>query len=233
MSREKFFIFLNIIFSGLCAQNKNQLARFSFKGEGSIPTVISSQAFKNTFLGEFQTGGQFVVKLFHNFYSGVGFNYVLFKTSKNFQFISGNNSLPYDFFLRSHNANFTIGYFLPVEVENNKPPQFGCIELRAGYSYNKYTHIELKVDSGKPTPPTEFTTAFIQPHFSYTFMVEENLGFGAYFNYTLYFNIFNPEYATLNKYADYSKWKNNFNISFISVGLHFHWYFIKVQKQFD
>ncbi len=231
MRVKKYLVFFNVIICGLHAQNK--LARFSLKGEGSIPTSISSQAFRNTFVGEFQTGGQFNIRLFHNFYSGVGFNYVLFKTSKNFQFISGSSPLPYDFFLRSHNANFTIGYFMPVEVENNRPPQFGCVELRAGYSYNKYTNVVLKVDSGKPEPLTEFTTAFIQLNGSYTFMVEENLGFGIYTNYTIFASIFNPEYASLNKYTNYSKWKNNFNISFIALGLHFHWYFIKVQKQFD
>ncbi len=215
------------------AQSKSKLARFSFKGEGGIPNALSSQAFRNTFLGEFQAGGQFNIKLFHLFYSGVGFNYALFKTSKNFQFISGNNSLPYDFFLRAYNANFTIGYFMPVKVESNRPDQFACIELRAGYSFNKYTNIALKVDSGKPAPPTEFSTTFLQGNFSYTFMVEENLGFGAFLNYTLYFQSFNPTYGTLNKYADYSKWKNTFNISWLTLGLHFHWYFIRVQKQFD
>ncbi|GIV27021.1 MAG: hypothetical protein KatS3mg027_0835 [Bacteroidia bacterium] len=213
--------------------SQHQLPRFSFKGEGGIPTSISSEAYRNTFVGEFQTGGQFVIKLFHKFYSGVGFNYALFKTSKNFQFISGNTSLPYDFFLRTHNANFTIGYFMPVEVESNKPKQFGCLELRSGYSFNKYTNVVLKVDSGNPLPPLEFTTAFLQPHLSYTFLVEENLGFGAFLNYTFYFSLFQPSYASLDKYANYAKWKNNFNISWITLGLHFHWYFIKVQKEFD
>ncbi len=212
---------------------QNQLSRFSLKGEGSIQTIISSEAFRNTFVGEFQAGGQFVIKVHKNFYSGVGFNYALFKTSNKFQFISGNTSLRYDFFLRSYNPNFTLGYFMPVETESNRPKQFGSIELRAGYSYNRYTNVELKVDSGKPAPPLEFRTAFIQPHFSYTFMVEENLGFGAYMNYTLYFSLFQPSYATLDKYMDYSKLGNKMNMSWIAFGLHFHWYFIKVTRDFD
>lgn len=215
------------------AQNKATLPRFSFKGEGGIPSILSSQAFRNTFLGQFQVGGQFVVKLFHQFYSGVGFNYTLFKTSKYFQFISGNNSLPYDFFLRAHNAHFTIGYFLPVETEKEKSFQFGSMELRAGYSYNQYTNIVLKVDSGKPAPPTEFKTAFIQPHFSYTFMPEENLGFGVFINYTLYTTLFNTSYGSLDKYVNYQKWNNTFNISWITIGFHFHLYFIKVQNIYD
>lgn len=231
----KIFV-ISVIIIGISKQvvyAQNKLPRFSFKGEGGIPTTLSSQAFRNTFIGEFQTGGQFVVKIFRSLYSGVGFNYALFKTSKNFQFISGNNSLPYDFFLRTYNTNFTLGYFLPVETESNKPPQFGCIEIRPGYSYNLYTNVVLKVDSGKSAPPLEFSNAFLQAHFSYTFMVEENLGFGGFLNYTLYFSIFQPSYASLDKYANYALWQNNFNISWLTIGLHFHWYFIKVQKQFD
>ncbi|MCX7727910.1 MAG: hypothetical protein N2203_00400, partial [Bacteroidia bacterium] len=210
---------------------QNKLPRFSFKGEGGIQSPLTSEAFRNTFTGEFQTGGQFVVKLFHRFYSGVGFNYALFKTSKHFQFRIGNVTMPSDFFLRAYNSNFTLGYFMPVEVESDKPDQFGCIELRAGYSYNKYTNIPLNDSIG--SPPMEFRSAFIQTHFSYTFMVEENLGFGAYINYTLYTDVFNPKNAGLNYYVDYSKWKNHFNISWLTIGLHFHVYFIKVQKQFD
>lgn len=223
-------IFLMSFFT-LVSSSQNKLPRFSLKGEGGIQTSISSEAFRNTFVGEFQTGGQFVIRLFHQFYGGVGFNYALFKTSKNFQFRIGNVTLPSDFFMRAYCANFTIGYFLPVEVESNKPPQFGCIELRAGYSYNRFTNIPLNEKMGNP--PMEFRTNFIQPHFSYTFLVEENLGFGAHINYTLYTGFFNPSDGGLNYYADYSKWKNNFNISWMTLGIHFHLYFIKVQKQFD
>lgn len=228
-----FILIAFLLFISIYLKSQSTLPGFSFKGEGGIQTSLSSEAFRNTFVGEFQTGGQFVVKLFHKFYSGVGFNYALFKTSKHFQFISGNNSLPYNFFLRTYNSNFTLGYFLPVETENNRPAQFGCIELRAGYSYNKYTNIILKIDSGKPEPSREFWTAFLQPHFSYTFMTEENLGFGGFVNYTFYFNRFEPSYGSLDKYVDYSRWRNNFNISWVTIGLHFHLYFIKVQKQFD
>ena len=224
-------LFCTVSYSMLLAQNK--LARFSFKGEGGIPTVLSSQAFKNTFVGEFQTGGQFVVRIFPKFYSGVGFNYALFKTSNNFQFRIGNVTLTHDFFLRTHNTNLILGAFLPVEVDKDKPNQFGSIELRIGYSYNKYTNVVLKVDSGKPTPLTEYYTTYIQPHFSYTFMVEENLGFGGFINYTMYFNTFNPSHASFDKYVDYTKWNNRFNISWITLGLHFHWYFIKVQRDFS
>ncbi|MEW6773810.1 MAG: hypothetical protein AB1304_07410 [Bacteroidota bacterium] len=224
-------ILFSAVAISLVTNAQNKLPRFSFKGEGGIQTSLSSEAFRNTFVGEFQTGGQLVIKLFHQFYSGVGFNYALFKTSKNFQFRIGNVTLPSDFFLRSYNPNFTLGYFLPVETESDKPKQFGCVELRAGYSYNKFTNIPLNEKMGNP--PMEFRGAFLQPHFSYTFLVEENLGFGAFINYTLYTYIFNPDDAGLRYYADYSQWKNNFNISWITLGLHFHVYFIKVQKQFD
>lgn len=231
MGNRKVFIFCVFIicFNFYSAQNK--LPLFSLKGEGAIQTPISSASFRNTFVGEFQSGGQLVIRLFHNFYSGVGFNYALFKTSKNFQFRIGNVTLPSDFFLRAYNSNFTIGYFLPVEVESNKPKQFGCIELRAGYSLNKYTNVP--VVPAMNNPPMEFKTAFLQPHFSYTFMVEDNLGFGAFINYTFYANVFDPTSGGLNYYVDYTQWKNNFNISWIALGFHFHFYFIKVQRDFD
>lgn len=228
---KKYLSVIPALLLGLFLNGQNKLPLFSFKGEGGIQTSLSSEAFRNTFLGEFQTGGQFVVRLFHQFYSGVGFNYALFKTSKNFQFRVGNVVVPSDFFLRAHNFNITIGYFLPVEVDANKPHQFGCIELRAGYGFNRFTNIPVNNSMGNL--PMEFNSAFLQPHFSYTFMVEENLGFGGYINYTLYTNTFNPKLAGLDYYVDYSKWKNNFNISWITLGLHFHLYFIKVQKQFD
>ncbi|RME15235.1 MAG: hypothetical protein D6799_06275 [Bacteroidetes bacterium] len=215
----------------LSLRGQNNLPLFSLKGEGGIQTSLSSEAFRNTFVGEFQTGGQLVIRLFHRFYSGIGFNYALFKTSKHFQFRVGNVVLPSDFFMRSHNTNVTIGYFMPVEVEANKPAQFGCIELRMGYGFNRFTNIP--VNNSTSNLPMKFNSAFLQPHFSYTFMVEENLGFGGYINYTLYTTSFNPKLAGLDYYVDYSKWKNNFNISWVTLGLHFHLYFIKFKKQFD
>lgn len=231
MIKKCFYIFGILMITGHVIGQNNPLPRFSFKGEGGIQTPVSSEAFRNTFVGEFQTGGQLIIKLSKKFYSGVGFNYALFKTSKNFQFRIGNVTLPSDFFLRAYNSDIVIGYFLPAEVDNDKPNQFGCVELRAGSSFNRFTNIPLNNKTGQP--PMEFRTFFLQPHFSYTFMVEENLGFGGFLNYTFYANVFDPAHGGLNYYADYSKWKNNFNISWITIGLHFHLYFIKVQRPFD
>lgn len=211
------------------AQDKNQLSRFSFKGEGGIPSPISSQAFRNTFTGEFQAGGQFNIRIHRKFYSGIGFNYALFQTSNNFQFRIGNVSQLYNFFLRTYNTNFTLGYFMPTETDS-KFSRFGCIELRAGYSSNLYTNVVCLYDSVHPKK--QFNTVFIQPHFSYTFMVEENLGFGGFLNYTFYLNTFDPSIACLDEFVDYSKWRNKANISWVTFGLHFHWYFIRTQRDF-
>lgn len=189
-----------------------ELPRFSVRGNVGIPKVTSSEAFRNSFSGVIAGDLSVNCKLFSNFFVGLGYGYVYYKPQKHFrdQFINTS--------MQSQNAFIKLGYDHFFSETG-----FMTISLNTGYNYNKYQGIVYKNDSLKGKYPTQFNSSYIEPMIGLYFIVDPNFAIGGHLSYNYNFSQFNPAYSGFDKWFDYGRVKNNWNMSMITLGFGFYY----------
>jgi hypothetical protein len=206
-----YFFLMSCLFS-FSQESKPQLPKLSIRGNAGIPKVTSSQAFRNSFSGVFVGDLNIDYKIFSNFFAGIGYSYTYYTPQKVFRDQAINTNL------QSHNGYLKLG--VDHFFSNNG---FATISLNTGYNYNQYTSIVYKNDTLKGKFPTQFNSSFIEPMLGLYFIVDPNFAIGGHLSYNYNFSQFNPNYPSFNKWFDYGKVKNNWNMSSITFGFGFYY----------
>lgn len=193
-----------------------ELPKFSVRGNVSIPKVVSSNAFRNSFSGVVCGDMNFNYKIASNFFIGTGYSYTYHKSQKVFRDKNLNANL------QSQNAYVKLG-FDKFFSDNG----FATFSLNAGYNFNTYRGVIYKSDSLIGKYPTEFASAFVEPMIGLYFIVDPNFAIGGHISYSYNFSKFDPTYPGFDKYFEYSKVKNNWNMSMINLGFGFYYGLVK------
>jgi hypothetical protein len=222
-------ILIIILFSSflLNAQSDKTLPRVSVRGTVTIPRNVSSGAFRASFLGLYDAGLNFNVRLFGNFTVGLGYNSSMFNCSQIFKNIGLSTRL------QVHDGVFRIGF-----DKFRSDTRFLSVGLCTGYSYNQYTSVAAPHDSLNGRYPSFFSGFFVRPEISINFLVEDNFAFGATlaYNYRMYY--YDPAYNAFDQYGDYDRnqhtykintvtYKNKSPIGWLSFGFCFYYGFKK------
>ncbi len=196
------------------SQDKEHLPRFSIRAYCAIPHVIGSQAFRESFLGVYDAGINFNLRLFSNFTLGVGYQNVLFNQTSFFKYKG------LDTRLQVHDGVLRIGY-----DKSTGPKSFISISLSSGYGDNQYTAVKAAKDSLNGKYPTFFNSAFIRPEFSANFLVEDNFAFGVHVAYNMSLAAYDPRLNCFDTYAklNFDQWRNRSNMGWISFGFGFYY----------
>jgi hypothetical protein len=189
-----------------------ELPRFSIRGNAGIPKVTSSEAFRNSFSGVITADLSINVKLFSDFFAGLGYSYTYYKPQKHFrdQFINTS--------MQSHNPYVKIGVDKFFSARG-----FATISLNAGYNFNKYSGIKYKHDSLVGKYPTQFNSSFVEPMIGLYFIVDPNFAIGGHLSYNYNFSQFNPTFSGFDKWFDYGRVENKWNMSMITLGFGFYY----------
>lgn len=189
-----------------------QLPKFSIRGNVSIPKVVSSNAFRNSFSGVVSADMNINYKITSDFFVGLGYSYTYYKSQKVFRDQNLNANM------QSQNGYLKLG-FDKFFSDNG----FTTFSINTGYNFNQYNGVIYKNDSLKGKYPTEFDGAFIEPVIGIYFIVDPNFAIGGHISYNYNFSKFDPTYSGFDKYFEYSKVKNNWNMSMINLGFGFYY----------
>ncbi len=188
------------------------LPRFSIRVNCGIPNSVSSSAFRNTFSAVVTGEGTVNCRIFSNFFIGVGYSYTYYQAQKYFRDLTVNTNM------QSQNGYIKIGYDKFFSEKG-----FTTVSLNAGYNYNEYKGIVYKADSLIAKTPTQFTSSFVEPQFGVYFIVDPNVAIGGHIGYNYNFTQFKPNVGGMDKWLDYSRVSNKWNMSSIIIGFGFYY----------
>jgi hypothetical protein len=211
----KFILSYFIVLSCLVSFSQDkapELPKFSTRGNVSIPKVVSSNALRNSFSGVMSADMNISYKMTSDFFVGLGYSYTYYKSQKVFRDQNLNANM------QSQNGYLKLG-FDKFFSDNG----FTTFSINTGYNFNQYKGVVYKNDSLKGKYPTEFAGAFIEPVIGIYFIVDPNFAIGGHISYNYNFSKFDPTYSGFDKYFEYSKVKNNWNMSMINLGFGFYY----------
>ena len=79
------YLIFNVCLFSFAQEKAPELPRFAIRGNVSIPKVVSSQSFRNSFSGVMAGDLNITCKLVSNFFVGVGYAYTYYKPQKAFR----------------------------------------------------------------------------------------------------------------------------------------------------
>lgn len=196
----------------VCQEKAPELPRVSIRANVSIPKVVSSQSFRNSFSGVVGLDANVNYKIASNFFVGLGYSYTYYKPQKVFRDQNVNANM------QSQNAYLKIG--VDKFFSDNG---FATFSLNTGYNFNEYQGLVYKNDTLKGKYPTQFSSSFIEPMIGLYFIVDPNFAIGGHISYNYNFSQFNPAYPSFDKWFDYRNTTNKWNMSMITIGFGFYY----------
>jgi len=206
------YLILTTCLFSFAQEKAPELPRFAIRGNVSIPKVVSSQSFRNSFSGVMAGDLNITCKLVSNFFVGVGYAYTYYKPQKAFRDQNVNTNM------QSQNGYLKLG-FDKFFSDNG----FATFSLNAGYNYNEFKGIRYRSDTLIGKYPTKFTSSFVEPMIGLYFIVDPNFAIGGHLSYNYNFGQFDPNYPGFKGWFDYTKVKNNWNMSMITLGFGFYY----------
>ena len=189
-----------------------ELPKFSIRGNVSIPKVVSSSAFRNSFSGVMAGDLSVNYKLTPNFFVGLGYSYTYYKSQKVFREQNLNANM------QSQNGYLKLG--IDKFFSDNG---FVTFSLNTGYNSNKYSGVVYRHDSLRGKNPTQFVSAFAEPIIGIYLIVDPNFAIGGHISYNFNLSKFDQTYPGFDKWFDYGRVKNNWNMSMITLGFGFYY----------
>lgn len=188
------------------------LPRFSIRGNVGIPNVASSSAFRNSFSGVITGDANVNCKLFSGFFVGIGYSYTYYKSQSYFKDKNINANL------QTQNGFIKIGY--DKFFSDNG---FVTLSLNGGYNFNQYGSVAYAHDSLKGKYPTQFSSSFVEPTIGVYFVVDPNFAIGGHISYNYNFSLFDPKYPGFDRWLNYDKISNKWNMSVVTIGFGFYY----------
>jgi hypothetical protein len=208
-----FLLFSQTIFS----QGKIKNSFFTIRGNIGIPKVISSSQFRKSFTALYEGNVSVNLRVFDNFYTGLGYQNTLFKNNDFFKQIYFNTSIPYNTRLNSN------GVFLKLGYDNFfSKTKYASYSLNSGLSFLNYYNVNQDSSiANKPYGLTKFSAPYLQPEVSINFIVDKTLSFSLMISYTTLFYRFDPKAPRFNQIEEIKKRSNVYVMTWINIGFGF------------
>ena len=193
-------------------------ALFTIRGNIGIPRVISSEMFRTSFAGLYETNLSFNIKLFKNFFVGVGYQNTQFQNNKFLKFQYFNASIPYNTRLLCNGTFIKLGYDNFFSEKG-----YTSFNLNSGLMLNNYFNVNADTsNANKPFVLKEFSAPYVQPEVSVNFIVEKHLSFSIMLSYTTLFYRFDPKAPRFAQFQDIKGTSNNYFMGWMNIGFGFH-----------
>jgi hypothetical protein len=163
---------------------------FSFRASVQVPHPMANKAFRKSFVGVYQAGGEFDVMVYKGIFIGGVYETMGMK-------ITGNKIRNYNASMEVQNAAGKVGgdFFIG---ERNRVVISGALVV--GQSWTTYFGLAT-YDNRPPPAYTSFSCTYEQPSVNLYFLADRNFGIGATLSYTVYNHIFNSYELRLNDWG--------------------------------
>jgi hypothetical protein len=219
MKRSLILLFLFLSSFGFSQKDKQENALFTIRGNLGLPKSVSSKMFHTSFNGVFEGNLSFNVRLFDNFFVGVGYQNSYFQNNKNvFVYYRANNgALSYNTRLMGNGAFVKLGY---DKFFSDKG--YFTYALNSGLMFVNYFNVNLDSSAAnRPYVAQRFSAPYVQPEISANFIVDKQLSFSLMLCYTTLFYHFDPKAPRFAQFEEVSAKRNNYFISWIGFGFGF------------
>jgi hypothetical protein len=224
---KRFLIILTVCLSfSVHSQKEGQEnALFTIRGNIGIPRVIGSEMFRTCFNGLYEGNLSLNLKLFSNFFVGVGYQNTQFQNNKKiFAYYQSPvqsgvyGTLSYNTRLLSSGLFVKLGY---DKFFSDKG--YTSFNLNSGLMLNNYFNVIADTNkANKPFVLKDFSAPYFQPEVSITFIVEKHLAFSIMLSHTTMIYKFDPKAP---RFAHFEEVKNTKNVAFMNwmnIGFGFH-----------
>lgn len=192
-------------------------SRFSIRGNVGIPKAISSQMYRTSFAGLYEANLSGNMRMFDNFYVGVGYQNSHFQNNRFLRQQIFNASVPYNTRCVANGAFIRLGY-------DKFFSETGYVGYAINTGYAMCNYININPDTSlanRPYGPERFNAVFMQPEMSVNFVVEQTMAFSFYFSYNTLFSKFEPRSPRFNQFQQVSEKGNRYVISWFTFGVGF------------
>ncbi len=215
---------LTLIFLFSCLicipQKKKQNPPFTIRGNIGIPKVLSSERFRTAFSAVVQGNISANLRLFDNFYAGVGYEYCSFQNNKkewSAQIVTKSGAVYYKTNLIGHGGFLKLGY-------DNFFSEIGyaSYSLNTGFMSLHYTGaFPDSSAANQPFVSTKFSAPYVQPEIAVHFLAEKGVSFSVFLGYTTLFYKFDPKAPRFNAIGKVTEKRNNYVMSWLNIGFGF------------
>jgi hypothetical protein len=222
MRKIPFLIFIFSSFIGF-SQPRKRVAPVTVRGVIGIPRSVSSQMFRTSFSGVYEGNLSVNVRLFTNFFAGVGYQNSFFQNNKKVfvyytapQGQSTTVSLSYNTKLMGNAGFIKIGYDQLFERG------YFSYSINTGYMRLSYNNVHADTASeNKPFVGLDFGSAYVQPEIAVNFIADRAVSFSIFLGYTTLFYKYDPKAPRFAHVAEVKDSKNNYYMGWINIGFGF------------
>jgi hypothetical protein len=205
-----------------------QNSKITIRGSVGIPKTISSRMFHTCFNGIYEANVSGNVRLFSNFYVGLGYQNTFFQNNKQvFMFYTSSSpskgtlisgALSYNTKLMDHAGYIKLGFdkFFSDHA-------YMSYAINSGLIYGQYMNVV--VDSSAENMPfvaKNFIAPYIQPEASINVVVDKHLSFSFLLSYATLLYKYDPKAPEFAHFEVVKGKSNNYFISYLTLGIGFH-----------
>jgi hypothetical protein len=195
------------------------LPRFNVRAHCVIPKIVGSQAWRISFLGVYDAGITFNLRVAGNLTAGIGYKNALFNSTAEYR----NKGVFTQH--RLHEGVLRLGV-----DKRTGPKSFISFAINGGYGLNQYIAVKAIKDSLNGKYPTSFTAGFVRPEFNANFLIEDNFAFGIVLAYNMTLATYDPKLNCFATYDNFAKYRNKAYMGWFSFGFGFYWGYKKNKK---
>ncbi|MEO6305384.1 MAG: hypothetical protein ABIP51_19640 [Bacteroidia bacterium] len=202
---------------GFSQKEGQENALYTIRGNIGIPRVVGSQMFRTSFAGLYEGNLSLNLKLFGNFFVGVGYQQTQFQNNKFLKFQYFNASIPYNTRLFCNGTFLKLGY---DKFFSDKG--YATFSLNSGLMLNNYTNVNADTSlSNRPYGLKDFSGGYVQPETSINFIVDKHLAFSIMLSYTTMFYKFDPKAPRFAHFQEVKDSRNRYFMNWINIGFGF------------
>lgn len=203
--------------SGLAQKPDQRNALVTVRGNIGIPKPISSKMYRTSFTGLYEANLSVNLRLFDNFYIGIGYQNSHFQNNKFLKQQLFNASVPYNTRLMGHGAFIKLGYdkFFSEKA-------YFSYALNSGMMLCNYMNVNADTtNANRPYPAIKFSAPYVQPELSVNLLVEGNMSFSFLLSYTTLFYRFDARAPRFNQFGEIRNASNKYVMGWINFGVGF------------
>jgi hypothetical protein len=204
-----------------------QNSKITIRGCVGIPKTISSRMFHTSFNGIYEANLSGNVRLFNNFYVGLGYQNTFFQNNKQvFMFYTPNPT-------KAQQISGTLSY--NVKLMNNAGfirlgfDKFFSDHAYMGYALNSgliyAQYMNVVVDSSAENMPfvsKSFICPYVQPEASINMVVDKYFSFSFLLSYTTMIYKYDPKAPEFAHFEAVKGKSNRYLMSYLTIGVGFH-----------
>ncbi len=203
--------------NSFCQKEGQENALVSIRGNIGIPRVVGSQAFRTSFAGLYEGNLSVNLKLFSNFFVGIGYQASQFQNNKFLKFQYFNASIPYNTRLLCNGAFVKLGYDRFFSDKG-----YASFSLNSGLMLNNYINVNADTSiSNRPFVIQDFSGGYLQPETSINFIVDKHLAFSIMLSYTTLFYKYDPKAPRLAQFQEVKDSRNRYYMNWVNIGFGF------------